>query len=142
MKIIITVIGWLISYFLLIGIAGPIFSTCTQYDSDAWLASLISYGPIGIIGLLILVFGRKLSRVFCFFALPHILTIGLAVKFIPFYFLETTVKGLHVCTAREGWPESDIMSTPLWQKLWAPIWTVYILCLIGVFILHWFSHSE
>ena len=142
MKIVLTIIGWVLSYFLLLGMAGPIFSTCTQYDSDAWLASLITYSPIGILGLLILFFSRKGSKLFCFFDLPHLITIILACKFIPFYFIKTTMNGLHVCTAREGWLVSDFMVTPLWQRLWAPVWVIYIFCLIAVVTLNWSSPKK
>lgn len=130
-----TVFGWFLSLALLIGIAGPLFGTCTQGDDDPWLAGLFVLAPVGLVGLAIAATGAKLGRFYSLLAIPHVATLLLGGLFIPTYFLHTTIRGLHVCSVREG----GGFDTPasIAQQLWAPLWFCILLVVAYVVSLYW-----
>lgn len=131
-----TVFGWILSLSLFIGIAGPLFGTCTQGDDDPWLASLFVLAPVGLAGLVMAASGAKSGRRYSLFAIPHIATLMLGGQLIPIYFSQTTIKGIHVCAVREGGFE---YSASLAQQLWAPSWFIVLLVLVYVILLFWHS---
>jgi hypothetical protein len=132
-----TVFGWVLSLALLIGIAGPLFGTCTQGDDDPWLAGLFVFAPLGLAGLAMAASGARLGRRYSLFAIPHIATLMLGAQFIPSYFSQTTIKGVHVCSVRAGGGFEDPAS--LAQQLWAPSWFMVSLVLVYVVFLFWRS---
>ena len=133
------IIGWLVSLGLLLGAAGPLFGTCTQGADGPWIASLIFYGPIGIAGLAIAYFGAPLGRQYLWLAAPHILTFALLVYFIPLYLTNTTISGIPVCNVREGHGIGEPAS--MLQRLWAPVWVLFTLGLLGVVWQYWRSKA-
>jgi hypothetical protein len=129
------ILGWALSFALLVGIAGPLFGTCTQGDDDGWLVGLLIFAPLGLSGLALAAKGAKLGPHYSWLALPHLATLVLGSQLIPLYFLKTTIGGLHVCSVREG---GDFGSSPsLPQLLWAPAWLVILLTLAFVIFLYW-----
>ena len=128
-------VGWLLSLGLLLGVAGPLFGTCTQGSDDPWIASLIVYAPIGIVGVVLAAWTARIGRSFYWLATPHVLTLGLGVYLVPFYFWFTTIGGIDVCSAREG-TSFDIAPT-LVQRLWAPTWLVLLVILVMVVNSYW-----
>src|SRR5437868_11338915 len=116
--------GWLFSLGLLVGIAAPLFGTCIQGDDGPWMASLIVYAPVGLLGLIVAWRAPQAGRQFCWLAAPHILTIALGCYFVPFYSLKTTFGGLDVCSAREGGFYG--VPTTVLQRLWAPSWFCFL----------------
>lgn len=130
-----TIFGWVLSLALLIGIAGPLFGTCTQGDDDPWLAGLFVLAPIGLVGLAVAAAGSKLGRPYSLLAVPHVATLILGAQFIPTYFSQTTIRGIHVCSVREG-SGFDIPAS-IAQQLWAPSWLGILLVLVYVVFLYW-----
>lgn len=129
------VFGWVLSLALLVGIAGPLFGTCTQGNDDGWLAGLLVFAPIGLVGLAFAAKGAKLGPRYSWLAAPHVATLILGGQLIPLYFSKTTIGGFHVCSARE---DCGITDTPsLLQQLWAPAWLVILLILGYVVFLYW-----
>ena len=132
------VFGWLLSLGLLMGIAGPLFGTCTQGSDDPWTASLIFYAPIGLFGLLLAWRGSPTGHHFCWLAAPHILTLALGSYFVPVY-LQTTFGDQDVCSVREG-ASYGITVTAL-QRAWAPSWFCFLVALVWVFSRYWLANS-
>jgi len=133
------VFGWLFSLGLLMGIAGPLFGTCTQGDDGPWIASLTFYAPIGLFGLLLAWRGAQAGRHFCWLAAPHILTLALGSYFVPLY-LQTTFGGQDVCSVREG--GSYGITVTVLQRAWAPSWFCLLVALVWVFSRYWLADSE
>jgi hypothetical protein len=130
-----TVLGWILSWTLLIGIAGPLFGTCTQGDDTPWLVGLFVYAPVGLIGLAIAAAGAKSGWLYSLLAIPHLATLILGVQFIPSYFSQTTMRSIHVCSVREG---GDLgASASIAQQFWAPSWFGILLVVVCVVFLYW-----
>jgi hypothetical protein len=130
-----TVLGWILSWALLVGIAGPLFGTCTQGDDSPWFAGLFVYAPVGLAGLAIAAAGAKSGRPYSLLAVPHCATLILGIQFIPTYFSQTTIRGIHVCSVREG--HSFDASASIAQQLWAPTWFGVLFVVAYVVFLYW-----
>ena len=130
-----TIFGWLLSLALLVGIAGPYFGTCTQGDDDSWLAGLLVFAPIGLIGLMFAAKGAKLGPRYTWLALPHLATVAIGVQLIPSYFMQTTIGGIHVCSVRDGGGFNEAPS--LLQQVWAPAWLAILFIIVYVVLLYW-----
>lgn len=139
MRITVAIIGWLLTLALSIGIAGPLFGTCTQGDDKPWISSVIFFAPIGLIGLALAAVGAKLGRWFCWLAIPHILTVALGCYLIPRYFIYTTLGGQNVCFVREG--SNADLSASLLQRLWAPAWFIMLALLVWVIVSYWRGYN-
>jgi glucan phosphoethanolaminetransferase (alkaline phosphatase superfamily) len=131
-KVILNIVGWVLSYALLNGLIGPFWGTCTQGDDSPWVIGLIFDVPITAISFLLVAYGISAGRKLLCLAIPHVLTIIAAAYVLPFYFLNTTVKGIDVCSARESLPY-DVPTTVM-QRLWAP---VFFMLLLTVCLLFW-----
>ena len=129
------IFGWVLSLALLVGIAGPLLGTCTQGDDDGWLAGLLVFAPIGLIGLAFAAKGAELGPRFSCLAMPHVVTLILGGQLIPTYFSKTTLGGQHVCSVREGGGFDGVPS--LIQQLWAPAWLAILVALGYVVLLYW-----
>jgi hypothetical protein len=134
------VLGWILSLALLVGIAGPLFGTCTQGDDSPWSAGLFVYAPVGLVGLVVAAADAKSGRLYGLLAVPHFATLILGIQFIPAYFLQTTIRGIHVCSVREG--HGFDASASIAQQLWAPLWFGILLVVAYVVFLYWRGHYD
>jgi hypothetical protein len=128
-------VGWFISLSLTVGIAGPLFGTCTQGSDDPWMAGLFFFGSIGLIGLLVAWTGAPAGQRYLWFATPHIITLGLMVYLVPNYLMQTTFGDSDVCSVREG--VSYEMPVSMLQRLWAPAWLIIAIVLILIILQYW-----
>jgi len=128
-------IGWIISYALLYGLIGPFFGTCTQGSDDPWIIGLIIAVPLTAISLPMIACGVSAGRKMLWLTVSHVFSLLIAAYVLPFYFLKTTIKGIDVCSAREGLPYN--VPTTLWQRLWAPTYVFLILSLCLLFWRQW-----
>ncbi len=130
-----TFFGWLLSWALLVGIAGPLVGTCTQGDDGPWVGGLIAFAPVGLLGLALAGIASPRGRRYRWLAAPHVVTALLGVYLIPTYFLQTTVHGRHVCEVRDG--NSFDPAASFAQQLWAPAWLAILLVLAYVVFRYW-----
>ena len=121
------IFGWFLSFALVLGIAGPLFGTCTQGDDSPWRAGLLVFAPVGLVGLALVATGTAFGVRYLWFAFPHVLTVALGLYLVPVYFSGTTLGGQHVCSVREGSRFGEAPS--LLQQAWAPAWLSILLVL-------------
>ena len=128
-------LGWLLSYTYPLVFLGPLITNCTGASEDAGVISLVIYTPMLLISIPLIFAGRRWARQLRWFVVPHVVTVLLAISYLPDALAHSTVGGEHLCDIKVA-PDTYGVAAPLWHRLYAPL-ELLVLILFASFAI-WF----
>lgn len=128
--------GWLLSYLYALTLGAPIIETCTMASDDGWRVALLLGVPAAAAALVLLVIGLPARAELKWLAMPHLLTLALAVPEVVSELRVATLGGRHLCDVKV-FPDSYRAMVPAWHR-WYPLLQLALLGgLVLLAILYW-----
>ena len=130
-------VGWGMSWIAVGQVMLVEVTTCTQGDTDSWLASLVIGLPLAGTALVLLLAARPHAPAARWLAVPHAVLMPVAAILVARYFGLSTLHAMPLCDIATGLEGFGEYPQDWWSRWWAPAQALVLGAVAAMIYSYW-----